>query len=143
MGTETTSVNEKTPFCSELDSRVDKKVEEFFDKIKKSLEPYANAGYTSVTIFFPSTDKSSTTANYDTVIKNYSHGLSDETFNKKIYNKFKSEGIKISIVRAVEHVTKKYYGLDEITMYHYGGYILVVKWDKDYRQECCDSCIIL
>lgn len=126
---------EKNMLINELKSEVDISVDKIFEKIKKHIVTYAALGWTSIRIYIPATDNSKTITQYNTIMYGLQGSFKDVVFRNKLIKKFKTHGIKLEIENAVKSFYDYYYYIK----YIFSGYILEIKWDKNYsKSSCCN-----
>jgi len=133
------SATEKSPLVSELNNNISKKVNDFFNTIKVIIDNYSKSGYSSLIIFMPFNQNSTTIDTYHFKFEGSSTGMGDDHYKEQLIKKFKSEGIKLTIEKAVSKIDFNY----QYNTYYFGGYLLEIKWDKDYRTECCGCCCVI
>jgi hypothetical protein len=105
--------------------------------MKDIIRSYSKIGMTSLNIFFPVDEQAFTTDPYHIRIYSQKVNFMNQGFRQKLIDKFRSEGILLSIDKAIQHQ----YQLGMLYYDNYGGYILVFKWDRNYNEGGC--CIIV
>ncbi|XWV24587.1 putative ORFan [Tupanvirus deep ocean] len=125
--------NENHYLLDSLQKQMDESINLFYDTVNKNIIIYASRGYSSVILFLPLAKNLKTINEYNGIIYDLHYNLDDAQFCNKLVTKFKSQGIKLNILRAVESIQYGYY----YNTIRYCGYIIKLKWDKDYSKNCC------
>jgi hypothetical protein len=104
--------------------------ENFYWTVNSVINQFSKNGNTHLTIFLPSNDKFECYDNYDYKITNMAINLSDDKFVKSIKNKFRVDGREVTIWKAIRKI-------DPYGNTYYNGYLLLLKFDKDYSKCLC------
>lgn len=117
----------------ELKNSVNDKVEKVYNVLASKLESPAKKGSTFYTIFLPYVPGivCKQQFNLKIVDKDLSYGFRSGYFREKLCNRFRSEGIELTIDDAGGSFVT-----NDQTYNGKVGYLLKFRWDKDYNKQC-------
>ncbi|XWV24588.1 putative ORFan [Tupanvirus deep ocean] len=125
-----TKINDEK-LLTNLQTVFDSKVDELFAKIKTHLLKQSAKGLTELKIYFPITRTATTYQLYDLRLCDFCECIADGYFQKNLYKKFKSNGIKLKIYNA--YLEREYH----LHLLKHTGFICHFKWHKDYSKSNC------